>query len=104
VMVQSDRSGYGNLLSSPNRKDRTIMGKSLIAGLAATVVLIVVCVEGGKHFIGTEKGHAPDVLLEAKSSPHDLHFSNVSGVIFAPEPNYRRSPHIAMFFLVCDAD
>jgi hypothetical protein len=65
------------------------MGKSLIAGLAATVVLIVVCVEGGKHFIGTEKGHAPDVLLEAKSAPHDLHFSNVSGVFFSsPQANF----------------
>jgi hypothetical protein len=73
-MVQSSGD---NLLSPTHRKDKTMLGKSLIAGLAAAVVLIVVCVEGGKHMIGTEKGHGADVLLEAKSEPHDLHFSNV---------------------------
>ena len=59
-----------------------MMGKSLVAVLATTVVLIVVCMEGGKHVIGTEKGHGADILLQAKSTPHDLHFTNVSQVIF----------------------
>lgn len=73
---------YGALPPSEERTGRRkgmALGKGALVGLAAAVVLLVVCVDRGRYIIGTEKGHGEsDELLQHKATPHDLHFVNVS--------------------------